>query len=632
MDYYTFNETYRDVKQINAGGTGIIYRAYHCNLNKYVVLKNIIPGYDTAIMRREVDILKNLKHRYLPAIYDFIEYEGKYYIVEDYIEGKDLTYFINNRIHIAEDCIIKWLCQLCEVLDYLHSRSPSIVHSDIKPGNIMIDSSGDVCLIDFNISFLFEKNSRVVGFSNYYCAPEQKQQAIAVLNGAKPSEIKRVDLRVDIYSTAATFYSLLSGRTPESIAGNPPLAKMGLPYSEGLLRLLDKCMNPIPSKRCQSAKQMLNSLNHLETMTRRYEIYRRLRAIVTAGGVLLTAVGIMLCIYGERMELTTEVESRFSSISSQFYSDGASEAVVQKAKTLLNNSGYANILDKQKIKKAQIYAILGEYEFNLDTSSGYINAANYYKTALELLESAQANAEQKETYAMNYIASLALSGNTIQAETAAYLYISDTNSPEYTAVKAELAYSRGKYDEVLEYARKIKEENTSAQLKKSVYTLAALACEKQSGFEEAVVWNELISALSNTQQSVRQTAAVMVRAGNFSSKKEYYERALECYSKIALTAEDSVGYAEALMGLGKYEECLERLKTVVTADNALLCKIGYLKASAALALGRQDEAKKACQSAVENYNLLPAGRKKTDIDISGLTWLCSQLGISEELK
>ena len=114
MDDYTFNRTYRDVQPISKGGTGIIYRAYHCNLDKYVVLKNIIPGQDPAIMRREVDILKNLKHRYLPAIYDFIEYNGMYYIVEDYISGKDLTYFLDNKIFLPEEYIVKWLCQLSE--------------------------------------------------------------------------------------------------------------------------------------------------------------------------------------------------------------------------------------------------------------------------------------------------------------------------------------------------------------------------------------------------------------------------------------------------------------------------------------------------------------------------------------
>ena len=632
MDDYTFNRTYRDVQPISKGGTGIIYRAYHCNLDKYVVLKNIIPGQDPAIMRREVDILKNLKHRYLPAIYDFIEYNGMYYIVEDYISGKDLTYFLDNKIFLPEEYIVKWLCQLCEVLDYLHSRTPIIIHSDIKPGNIMIDSAGDICLIDFNISIFHGKNSRIVGYSNHYCAPEQMQQAVDIMSGIEPSKIRKVDLRADIYSTAATFYSLLSGRTPAVAGNNPSLAKMGLPYSEGLLRLLDKCMDPVPAKRCQNAKQMLNLLNHLEMMTQRYEVYRKLRAAVTVGGVVLTAVGILLCIYGGQLKLTSGVDSGFAAISSQFYNEGATETVAQKAKAFLNNSGYERILDGRPVNKAQIYAILGEYEFNLDTFTGYINAANYYKTALTLLDDADANADQKKTYAMNYIAALALSGDTEQAQLTAYQYIPDTESAEYTAVKAELAYSEGKYGEVLGYAQEIRNTNGSSELKKSVYTLAALACEKQSDFEEAVIWNELISGLSGTQQSLRRTACVLVRAGNFSSKTEYYERALTCYSGITLTAEDTVGYAEALLGLGRYEECLSKLNTVITMDNALLCKANYIKASACMALNRTEEARKACQSAVASYNMLPNGQKKSSIDVSSLMWLCSQLNVSEELK
>lgn len=631
MDDNTFRRTYRDVHKINKGGTGTIYLAYHCNLNKYVVLKNINSSQNLLMMRREVDILKNLKHRYLPAIYDFIEYNGKYFIVEDFIEGEDLTYYLEQNISLPESYIIKWMRQLCEVLDYLHSRTPIIIHSDIKPGNIMIDKNGDVCLIDFNISIFNEQNSRVIGYSNYYCAPEQMQQAVDIQNGMEASKIKKVDLRADIYSLAATFYSLLSKRKPNRNGKNPPLSQMRLAYSEGLLRLIDKCMNLNPSRRCQNAKQMLNLLGHLDMMTYRYEIYRKLRAAVSVGGSVLLAAGILLCIYANQINLNSAIDKNFTAISQQFYAEGASETVAQQAKAFLNESQYERVLSKRPINKAQIYAIIGEYEFGLDTVSGYVNASNYYYSALNLLDEKAENDELKKTYAMNYIVSLALSGETKKAQTAAYEYIEDTNSPEYIAVKAELAYSDGKYDETIRYAQIIKSAKGSSSLKKSVFNLAALASEKNLDFEQAVIWTELISDISQTQQSKRRTASVLVRAGNFLKKNEYYERAVSYYSKIALTSEDSVNYAEALLGLGRYEESLLKLNGITISDNALGCKENYIKAGAYLTLNRKEEAKNACIKAVESYNLLPE-TKRSSIDVSNLEYLCSQLNISQELK
>lgn len=628
MDDYTFRRTYSNLRKINKGGTGTIYLAYHCNLNKYVVLKDIDSSQDISIMRREVDILKNLKHRYLPAIYDFIEYEGKYFTVEDFIEGTDFTYFLEHNIALPEAYIIKWLKQLCEVLDYLHSRTPTIIHSDIKPGNIMVDTNGDICLIDFNISIFHDSNSHIIGYSNYFCAPEQMQQANDMLSGLPASKIKKIDARADIYSLAATFYALLSKQKPMCNGKNKPLSQMNLPYSEGLLRLIDKCMSINESKRCQSAKQMLNMLGHLDMMTHRYEVYRKLRACVSAGGVLLLAAGIMLCFYANSVTLTGAVDKRFAEISQQFYTDGASESVALSAKELLNEPKYSGVLETRAVKKAQMYAIIGEYEFGLDTNSGYINASNYYYSALCLLDE---SSEMKKTYAINYILSLALSGDTNKAQTAAYEYIDDTKSPEYTAVKAEIAYCEEKYDETLRYAQALKDSNASAEVKKSIYNLAALACEKKMDFENAVKWRELISNSSKTQQSIRHTAATLICAGNLLKKDEYYERAVNYYSKITLTAEDTINCAEALLALGRYQQCLSKLRNVITMDNVLICKENYIKAGAYLAVGRNSDAVSACENAVKSYNLLPEA-KKSSVDVSNLEYLCGQLKIYEELR
>lgn len=169
-------DTYRDIQEIGSGGGGTVYRAYHIRMEKYVVLKKIHDGIagNGADIRRELDILKNLRHSYLPTVLDFIEEEGSVYTVMDYIEGESLEDLLKKGVHFTQAQIVRFAKQLGEVLVYLHGRNPSIVHGDIKPANIMLTPQGDICLIDFNISQL--NNGTIdlnIGYTPGYAAPEQ---------------------------------------------------------------------------------------------------------------------------------------------------------------------------------------------------------------------------------------------------------------------------------------------------------------------------------------------------------------------------------------------------------------------------------------------------------------------------
>lgn len=89
-----------------------------------------------------------------------------FYTVIDYIDGKDLEHFINDGYVFTESQLIKWLRQLCEVLDYLHCNNPPIIHTDIKPANIIVRDNGDICLIDFGISL--SADDAVKGYSKLF--------------------------------------------------------------------------------------------------------------------------------------------------------------------------------------------------------------------------------------------------------------------------------------------------------------------------------------------------------------------------------------------------------------------------------------------------------------------------------
>ncbi|QSX04833.1 serine/threonine protein kinase [Sedimentibacter sp. zth1] len=188
-----FNDTYKIISLLGSGGSGTVYKAYHTRLEKYVVIKEIKNNVNNKFNdRAEVDILKNLRHMYLPQVYDFIKKKNKFYTVMDFIEGKSFCEELKCRKRFPQKKVIKWGIQLCEALDYLHSMQIPIIHSDIKPANIMLTNDDNICLIDFNVSLLFSNAANIVGYTMGYSPPEQR----SMFNVCNRLEIKR-NLNID---------------------------------------------------------------------------------------------------------------------------------------------------------------------------------------------------------------------------------------------------------------------------------------------------------------------------------------------------------------------------------------------------------------------------------------------------
>ncbi|MDD6208023.1 MAG: protein kinase [Clostridiales bacterium] len=179
--------TYEIQEKIGSGGGGAVYKAYHKRLEKLVVIKKIHKEVqDILNSRQETDILKNLRHPYLPQVLDFFEIDGEIYTVMDYIPGESLQQLLDSGRTFSQKEIVKWAKQLADALCYLHQQNPPIIHGDIKPANVMLMPDGDICLIDFNISSVFDsdrRGARTLGYSNGYSPLEQypdyaKSQAV----------------------------------------------------------------------------------------------------------------------------------------------------------------------------------------------------------------------------------------------------------------------------------------------------------------------------------------------------------------------------------------------------------------------------------------------------------------------
>jgi len=308
------DNTYKIIEQIGSGGSGIVYKAEHIRLQKEVVVKLIRENIKGKLNdRAEADILKKLKHMYLPQVYDFLTIEENVYTIMDFIPGRSFEEEIKKGRKFTQKEVIKWAGQLCEALKYLHEQNPPIIHSDIKPANIMLTPSDDICLIDFNISLVFDENDNsALGKSDGYSPPEQylqkNQQPLNIdvdntnytqtilasetnINEIEVSEtvsldesnmhlsIKnhishkpKVDEQSDIYSLGATIYHLATGEKPNiSINGVKHLDKCEVELSDGLKYIITKAIEVNPKDRFKSASEILNAVRNINKLDKRYK-------------------------------------------------------------------------------------------------------------------------------------------------------------------------------------------------------------------------------------------------------------------------------------------------------------------------------------------------------------------------
>jgi len=206
---------YKIVSMIGQGGFGAVYKAEDQELGQRLVAVKEMSEQGLnqheieegqATFKHEALMLAGLMHEHLPRIYEHFEEDGRWYLVMDYIEGETLEErFSKSRDgSLPPPMALKIALQLCDVLDYLHTRQPPIIFRDLKPSNIILTPSGNLFLIDFGIARHFKpgqaKDTIAFG-SPGYASPEQYGKA-------------QTTPRADIYSLGAILHQMLSGADP----------------------------------------------------------------------------------------------------------------------------------------------------------------------------------------------------------------------------------------------------------------------------------------------------------------------------------------------------------------------------------------------------------------------------------
>lgn len=282
---------YKILNEIGRGGMSTVYLAINEKANKpwavKEVRKNGISNRELVkqSLMVEINLLKKLKHKGLPSIVDIIDQQDNYLIVMDYIEGITLENIMQEEGVQPQEKVVDWAIQLCDVLQYLHTRKPAIIYRDMKPSNIMLRSDGSVVLIDFGTAREFKErhveDTTCLGTQGY-AAPEQ-------FGG-----MGQTDERTDIYSLGATMYRLVTGHNPsEPPYEMYPITHWNPRLSTGLEGIIAKCTSKDPKSRYQSVQEVRYALEHYRDLDldsiRRYR--RNLRILLAAGGLTVMLFG-----------------------------------------------------------------------------------------------------------------------------------------------------------------------------------------------------------------------------------------------------------------------------------------------------------------------------------------------------
>ncbi|MHB2016367.1 MAG: protein kinase domain-containing protein [Candidatus Xenobia bacterium] len=251
---------------IGRGGMGTVYEAEDQQLaNKRIAVKELVVLATDAAEKervagqfhRETELLSGLEHPGVVAITDAFEENNRYYLVMSLVHGRSLHRLVAEGLPTIADAL-DWMLQLCDVLQYLHDRTPPVIFRDLKPSNIMLDERGAVRLIDFGISKLLAPDSRtstlIQGAGTVgYSPPEQYAGT--------------TDQRSDIYAMGATLYNLLTGQTPafclERIQGTTelvPLQTLNPAVRPALAQVVERMLALPPDQRYQSALEVRQAL------------------------------------------------------------------------------------------------------------------------------------------------------------------------------------------------------------------------------------------------------------------------------------------------------------------------------------------------------------------------------------
>ena len=202
-------------------------------------------------LRKETELLQRLDHPSIVKCLGYFVEDYRGYVILEYVDGESLKEIVAAEGPFTEGQVIAIGINCCDILDYLHSCDPPVIHRDITPDNILRQLSGEIKLVDFNVAHQLESSATatVVG-KHCYLPPEQFR--------GKPVPAS------DLYALGGTMHFLLTGCEPEPITACHPRTKRSA-LSSAVDEVIARATCPKLGGRYASADEFRSDLRLLTT-------------------------------------------------------------------------------------------------------------------------------------------------------------------------------------------------------------------------------------------------------------------------------------------------------------------------------------------------------------------------------